>query len=318
VIKAYALVNVLKHAFEEVFPDDCLLGLQFQLECLSIDGNVDYEQFLQMFFEDESQGTSNKQRPGVALDHRSLSIGGQEEYDDLLSAISAHVEKEGLDLEKIFKIWADRNNGFVTFAELTKILDLIEYNLGADSDHKMNLIKQFADDTGQGTIFAHSFVNNITFAMKLAPTNSAIRWINAAHAILEAGDHSLLELLRGALEPLKEEMISRRGDAEGRHSGITTGSDLYDLLCHACPQMSEHDKQRVIRFAVKGSKRPSATDVETDPESGLVHVYHMEEKLGDVIQALKDDATRTNLIEEDDDMTGFRKKQAEEQRRRDE
>ena len=42
VMKAYALVNVLKHAFEAVFPDDCMLGLQFQLECLSTDGNVDY------------------------------------------------------------------------------------------------------------------------------------------------------------------------------------------------------------------------------------------------------------------------------------
>lgn len=53
VVKAYVLINVLKHGYPEIFTDECLLGLQFQLECLSADGNIDYEGFLQLFMEED-------------------------------------------------------------------------------------------------------------------------------------------------------------------------------------------------------------------------------------------------------------------------
>ena len=58
IIKVYALVNVLKHAFGETFPDDALVGLQFQLKSLSFDGNVDYEEFIRMFFSNDDSHAS--------------------------------------------------------------------------------------------------------------------------------------------------------------------------------------------------------------------------------------------------------------------
>ena len=116
-------------------------------------------------------------------------------------------------------------------------------------------------------------------------------------------------------------MISRHGDAEGRHSGIVTGADLYDLLAVAAPSLPESDKQRLVRFAVIGSRRANSSEraYDHDYEMGLVHVYHMDEKLGDVIQHMKNEATRTNMLDEDDDggtMAQYRRQMAEEEKRR--
>lgn len=54
-IQAYILINVLKHNYPSVFSDECLLGLQFQLECLSADGTVDYQEFVKLFLEDSGK-----------------------------------------------------------------------------------------------------------------------------------------------------------------------------------------------------------------------------------------------------------------------
>jgi Ca2+-binding EF-hand superfamily protein len=54
-IQAYILINVLKHNYPSVFSDDCLLGLQFQMECLSADGTVDYQEFTKLFLEDSGK-----------------------------------------------------------------------------------------------------------------------------------------------------------------------------------------------------------------------------------------------------------------------
>ena len=53
----YLLINVLKHNHRSIFSDECLLGLQFQLECLSGDGTVDYEEFTKIFLEDTAKST---------------------------------------------------------------------------------------------------------------------------------------------------------------------------------------------------------------------------------------------------------------------
>jgi hypothetical protein len=36
-IASYILINVLKHSYQNVFQDQTLLGLQYELECLSYD-----------------------------------------------------------------------------------------------------------------------------------------------------------------------------------------------------------------------------------------------------------------------------------------
>lgn len=99
VVKAYDLVKVLQHAFG-CFTDDVLLGLQFQLENLNGDGTVDYEGFLQLFAEDEAE---KAHKPGVGMVTGSLA--NQQDYETLLSNINAHVQDEGLDLERIFDIF---------------------------------------------------------------------------------------------------------------------------------------------------------------------------------------------------------------------
>jgi hypothetical protein len=50
-IKIYHFINVLKHNYPQVFDNDTLVGLQFELECLNSDDCVDYEEFVKIFLE---------------------------------------------------------------------------------------------------------------------------------------------------------------------------------------------------------------------------------------------------------------------------
>lgn len=48
-IKAYYLVNVLHRHLPELFSDSEMVGLQYELESLSYDGTVDYNEFIRLF-----------------------------------------------------------------------------------------------------------------------------------------------------------------------------------------------------------------------------------------------------------------------------
>jgi hypothetical protein len=48
-VKIYHLVNILKFYFKS-FSEDTLKNLQFDLECLSGDGTIDYEEFVSVVF----------------------------------------------------------------------------------------------------------------------------------------------------------------------------------------------------------------------------------------------------------------------------
>jgi hypothetical protein len=66
----------------------------------------------------------------------------------------------------------------------------------------MDLIKQFADESGQGVIFSYGFVNQIVFSKTCAPLNDSYRWISAAREYLE-GRHGLLEIISNVMDALK-------------------------------------------------------------------------------------------------------------------
>lgn len=150
VIKVYLMINVLKHNYPEVFSEDCLLGLQFQLECLSGDGTVDYEEFSKIFLEDSAKG---KPAQEIRLDRKSpYNI---QDYEDLLSKINSQVKQQGLDLMRIFEIFC-KQGGFISFNDLAKIFELIEF---IPSEHQFELIKRYADENNQGTVLAYEFVN---------------------------------------------------------------------------------------------------------------------------------------------------------------
>lgn len=51
-IKAAYLVQVLSHNLPYVFSQSDLIGLQYELECLSYDGQTDYSEFMNIFFRD--------------------------------------------------------------------------------------------------------------------------------------------------------------------------------------------------------------------------------------------------------------------------
>ena len=51
-IKIHHFINVLKHNYSSLFDQETLIGLQFELECLSpADNCVDYEEFVKLFLD---------------------------------------------------------------------------------------------------------------------------------------------------------------------------------------------------------------------------------------------------------------------------
>jgi hypothetical protein len=106
-------VNVLRHNYPGIFDDQTLVGLQFELECLSpADNTVDYEEFARLFLE---RTTSSSAKEDAAFEKRTtFQI---QDYEDLLSKISMHVKQEALDLDRIFKIFA-KQGGVITYDHL--------------------------------------------------------------------------------------------------------------------------------------------------------------------------------------------------------
>lgn len=115
------------------------------------------------------------------------------------------------------------------------------------------------------------------------------------------------------MESIKEQCVTRFGDQDGRHSGIIAASDLSDLLSAECPTMSESDKQRISRFAIKGSRRAGGSETGVDLDMGLVHIYHMEEVLSEVISEMRKDssAEQESFGEDDATVARFRREMKE-------
>ena len=129
------VINVLKHNYPSTFSDSSLLGLQFQLECLSADGSVDYQEFIKLFIEDTKKGRNTAE---IRIDKKPTY--SEEEYTDILSSINSHAKSQGLDLKRIFDIFTKQ--GFISFLDVSKILELIEFPI---KSHQLEVLQRFAD-----------------------------------------------------------------------------------------------------------------------------------------------------------------------------
>lgn len=146
-IRIYHFINVLKHNYSKIFDQETLIGLQFELECLNSDDCVDYEEFVKIFLEKQSQQSRDEQ-PSLEVKLDKRSTYQIQDYEDLISRISMHVKQQGLDLMKIFSIFS-KKEGTITYESLKKILDLIEFNI-SETDYR--LLITFGDEDNDGTI----------------------------------------------------------------------------------------------------------------------------------------------------------------------
>jgi hypothetical protein len=197
------------------------------LEAISGDGTVDYEEFSKIFLEDSGK---NKPAQEIRLDRKSPY--NLQDYEDLLSRINAHAKKQGLDLRRIFDIF--KRSGFISFDDLAKILELLEFDY---TEHEFELIRRHADESNTGTVHSYEFLNQILVSLEVAPAYDVYRWIQASRDL--GGRYRLLEMVQVAAESMKDQMITRYGDSEGRHSGVLTADDFADLLGTECPLLSE-------------------------------------------------------------------------------
>ena len=68
-IKIYHFINILKHNYSNIFDNETLVGLQFELESINSDNCVDYEEFVTLFFDTQRPEALHSHE--VKLDIRS-------------------------------------------------------------------------------------------------------------------------------------------------------------------------------------------------------------------------------------------------------
>lgn len=154
-----------------------MVGLQYELESLSYDGNVDYNEFIRLFISSEpAMKKSKDDKLRVDLKKTAYSM---QDYEDILSKISVHSKDQGLDLEHIFGIFA-KKSGFITYPEFRKILELISFEI---SDKDFNLITTYADENKTETLFVYDLVQQIIHAEVIAPQFEIYKWIIASREL---------------------------------------------------------------------------------------------------------------------------------------
>lgn len=96
-----------------MFDQKELIGLQYELECLNYDQQCDYNEFIEIFFKNNLDDGPSGQDDNLKLKLNKTSYTLQD-YEDLLSRISAHVNKDDLPIDNVFAIYW--KNGFITYA----------------------------------------------------------------------------------------------------------------------------------------------------------------------------------------------------------
>lgn len=195
-----------------------------------------------------------------------------------------------------------KKGGFLPLKRLREILDLIEFHY---TEHDFELIQRYADEGNSGTIHAYEFMNQILFSKEVAPCFDICRWLNASKEL--NGRYRLLELVREQIESIREHLITRFGDNDGKHSGIITVNDFADLLGGEVHSLSESDKHVLSSFATKGSRRTLGDQVETD----LLNFFHFSQALDLVIEHMRKEAiasiSKMTDDQEDTSLGKFRK-----------
>jgi len=87
-IKIYHLINLLKFKVKG-FSEDTLKAIQFDLECLSNDGMIDYEEFVSIAFKNprEKQVEDVKQQGSMSERQRIWTRYMIEDYNEILIKI---------------------------------------------------------------------------------------------------------------------------------------------------------------------------------------------------------------------------------------
>ena len=120
------------------------------------------------------------------------------DYEELLGRISAHVKKDDLPIENVFKIYW-KQNGFITYDHLRRIFEILEFPL---SDKEFDVLVLYADESNMQSIHGHDLLQQIMNAEQLAPTFNIFQWKFAAREL--DGKVGLLEQVYSVLTQLND------------------------------------------------------------------------------------------------------------------
>lgn len=143
---------MLSHSLPHVFDKKELIGLQYELECLNYDQQCDYNEFVEIFFKNNIDDGPNVQGEDLRLKLSKTSYTLQD-YEDLLSRISAHVKKDDLPIDNVFAIYW--KNGFITYDQLRQIFQILDFPL---TEKEFDILILYADENNQQSIHAHELL----------------------------------------------------------------------------------------------------------------------------------------------------------------
>ena len=83
------------------------------------------------------------------------------------------------------------------------------------------------------------------------------------------GRYRLLETVQSVIDSIKDQMITRYGDPDGKHCGVLMAENFADLLGAELSSLEESEKHLLCLFAVKGSRRIHGGDQPTSARVDL-------------------------------------------------
>ena len=121
-VKIYHLINVLKY-YLKIFSEDTLKNLQFDLECLSGDGTIDYEEFISVVFRRSKEHAIDELETEHIPGHMSEWQWRRtqylvEDYNEVLLKINSSVKQNLINLGEAFKLFDKDSDGEITWEEL--------------------------------------------------------------------------------------------------------------------------------------------------------------------------------------------------------
>lgn len=111
---------------ENILTENDLIGLQYELECLNHEHLVDYPEFIKIFLQAGQTGRKLNAVSEIKLGERR-STHTMNDYEDLLGRINEHVRVQGIDLLRIFEIFCKKSGGFISYDDLKKCIELLDF-----------------------------------------------------------------------------------------------------------------------------------------------------------------------------------------------
>ncbi len=254
-IKLYHLLNILKHNIINI-DEFVLAGLQCELSMIHPDEYIDYKEFFEPFImsTQEESKTSNEVSSPTSPAHESKKMRTKLLYDQVIVKLFDKVKSNRINLKKAFSMFDNDSDNKITIDELEKTIEWIEVKLPADELAALWTLS-YKDPEDQRYLIVEELIKCIDYSKQINVAYNQQQWNAAGKGI------SLMDQCKVILENADQLTFLLRKEYPESKSLIPSGVFM-NCLRDANLGLSEDEIAMVARYAIRGSKRITAEQLE--------------------------------------------------------